>query len=71
MVPFEVFNVFLKNDRLMMLLQAIAYHLGSQVGYSKLAQAVGIDGKTVEAPQGMAIRLSIPQISIEFGESNH
>ena len=55
----------------MMLLQAIAYHLGSQVGYSELAQTVGIDGKTVEAPQGMATRLPILQIGIEFGELNH
>lgn len=38
-----------KNDKLMMLLQAIAYQLGSQVSYSELAQTVGIDGKTVEA----------------------
>lgn len=42
-----------KNDKLMMLLQAIAYQLGSQVSYSELAQTVGIDGKTVEAYIGL------------------
>jgi len=37
-----------KHDKLMILLQAIAYQVGSQVSYSELAQTVGIDGKTVE-----------------------
>lgn len=37
-----------KHDKLMLLLQAIAYQVGSQVSYSELAQTVGIDGKTVE-----------------------
>ena len=37
-----------KHDKLKLLLQAIAYQIGSQVSYSELAQTVGIDGKTVE-----------------------
>lgn len=38
-----------KSDKLVTLLQAIAYQVGSQVSYSELSATVGIDGKTVEA----------------------
>jgi len=37
-----------KTDRLIKLLQALAYQVGSQVSYNELAQLCGIDGKTVE-----------------------
>lgn len=37
-----------KPDRLLKLLQAIAYQLGSQVSYSELGQICGMDSKTVE-----------------------
>lgn len=38
-----------KSDKLVILLQALAYQVGSQVSYSELARTVGIDVKTVEA----------------------
>jgi len=38
-----------KSNKLLALLQAIAYQIGSQVSYSELAATVGIDSKTVEA----------------------
>lgn len=37
-----------KSDKLMKLLQALAYQIGSQVSYNELSQIVGIDAKTVE-----------------------
>ncbi len=37
-----------KSNKLVALLQAIAYQVGSQVSYSELATTIGIDGKTVE-----------------------
>lgn len=37
-----------KSDRLVKLLQAIAFQLGSQVSYTELAKLCGIDVKTVE-----------------------
>lgn len=37
-----------KPDRLLKLLQAIAYQVGSQVSYSELGQICGMDSKTVE-----------------------
>ena len=42
------FDAIQKTDRLIKLLQALAYQVGSQVSYSELAQLCGIDGKTVE-----------------------
>lgn len=38
-----------KSNKLVTLLQAIAYQVGSQVSYSELSATVGIDSKTVEA----------------------
>lgn len=37
-----------KSDKLMKLLQALAYQIGSQVSYNELSQIVGIDAKTIE-----------------------
>jgi predicted AAA+ superfamily ATPase len=37
-----------KTDKLIKLLQALAYQVGSQVSYNELAQLCGIDSKTVE-----------------------
>lgn len=37
-----------KPDKLVKLLQAIAYQIGSQVSYAELAQLCGLDAKTVE-----------------------
>jgi len=42
------FDNIQKTDKLIKLLQALAYQVGSQVSYSELAQLCGIDGKTVE-----------------------
>lgn len=42
------FGLVKKNDKILALLQAIAYQIGSQVSYSELASTVGIDAKTVE-----------------------
>lgn len=42
------FGLVKKNNKLVKLLQAIAYQVGSQVSYSELASLVGIDSKTVE-----------------------
>ena len=41
-------GIIKKNDKLVKLLQALAYQVGSQVSYSELASLVGIDSKTVE-----------------------
>lgn len=38
-----------KSDKLLTLLQAIAFQVGNQVSYSELASTVGIDVKTVES----------------------
>lgn len=38
-----------KSDKLLTLLQAIAFQVGDQVSYSELASTVGIDVKTVES----------------------
>lgn len=38
-----------KSDKLLTLLQAIAFQVGDQVSYSELASSVGIDVKTVES----------------------
>lgn len=38
-----------KSDRLVALLQALAYQVGSQVSYSELSRTVGIDVKTIES----------------------
>lgn len=37
-----------KSDKLIKLLQALAYQLGSQVSYNELGQMCGLDSKTVE-----------------------
>lgn len=37
-----------KSDKLIKLLQALAYQIGSQVSYNELSQIVGIDAKTIE-----------------------
>ena len=37
-----------KPEKLVLLLQALAYQVGSQVSYNELANTVGIDAKTVE-----------------------
>lgn len=37
-----------KSDKLMKLLQALAFQVGSQVSYSELGQICGLDNKTVE-----------------------
>ena len=37
-----------KSDKLVLLLKALAYQVGSQISYSELAGTVGIDAKTVE-----------------------
>ena len=37
-----------KPDKLIRLLQAIAYQLGSQVSYHELGQLCGLDSKTIE-----------------------
>lgn len=42
------FDNILKSDKLVKLLQALAYQIGSLVSYNELAQTVGIDSKTVE-----------------------
>ena len=42
------FGLVKKTDKLVKLLQAIAYQVGSQVSYSELASMVEIDSKTVE-----------------------
>ena len=42
------FDNIQKTDKLIKLLQALAYQVGSQVSYNELAQICGIDGKTVE-----------------------
>ncbi len=41
-------GIIKKNDKLVKLLQALAFQVGSQVSYSELASLVGIDSKTVE-----------------------
>lgn len=38
-----------KSDKLVLLLKALAYQIGSQISYSELASTVGIDAKTIEA----------------------
>ena len=42
------FDNIQKTDKLIKLLQALAYQVGNQVSYNELAQLCGIDGKTVE-----------------------
>ena len=37
-----------KSDKLIKLLQALAYQIGSQVSYNELSQIVGADSKTIE-----------------------
>lgn len=37
-----------KSDKLITLLQALSYQVGSQVSYSELSKIVGLDGKTIE-----------------------
>lgn len=42
------FDKVLKSDKLVKLMQALAYQIGSLVNYNELGQLVGIDPKTVE-----------------------
>jgi predicted AAA+ superfamily ATPase len=37
-----------KSNKLLLLLQALSFQVGSQVSYSELSNMVGIDGKTIE-----------------------
>jgi predicted AAA+ superfamily ATPase len=43
-----MFDNIRKTDKLLKLMQALAYQIGSQVSYNELAQLCGIDSKTVE-----------------------
>lgn len=42
------FDKIMKSDKLVKLLQALAYQIGSQVSYHEIGQIVGLDSKTVE-----------------------
>lgn len=42
------FDKIKKSDRLVKLLQALAYQIGSEVSYNELGQLCGLDSKTVE-----------------------
>ncbi|MCR5039229.1 MAG: ATP-binding protein [Bacteroidales bacterium] len=44
-----IFGGIKKSDKIISLLQALAFKVGSQVSYSELSATVGIDGKTVES----------------------
>ena len=44
-----VYGYYKKSDKLVALMQALSYQVGSQVSYSELANTVGIDVKTVES----------------------
>jgi len=43
-----VWNKILKSDKLVKLLQALAFQLGNQVSYSELGKIVGLDNQTIE-----------------------
>lgn len=43
-----MFDRIKKSDKLMKLLQALAFQIGSEVSYNELAQTCGLDPKTVE-----------------------
>ena len=43
------FGMIKKSDKLVALLKALAYQVGSQVSYSELAELVGIDAKTIDS----------------------
>lgn len=42
-------NKIQKSDKIIKLLKALAFQVGSQVSYNELALLVGIDNKTVES----------------------
>lgn len=42
------FDKIMKSEKLVKLLQALAYQIGSQVSYNEIGQTVGLDSKTVE-----------------------
>lgn len=42
------FDKIMKSAKLVKLLQALAYQIGSQVSYNEIGQTVGLDSKTVE-----------------------
>ncbi len=44
-----MFDRIKKSDRLVKLLQALAFQIGSEVSYNELAQTCGLDPKTVES----------------------
>lgn len=44
-----MFDKIKKSEKLVKLLQALAYQIGSEVSYNELAQTCGIDPKTVES----------------------
>ncbi len=44
-----MFDKIKKSDRLVKLLQALAFQIGSEVSYNELAQTCGLDPKTVES----------------------
>ena len=43
-----IWNRIKKSDKLVKLLQALAYQIGNQVSYNELGQLVGLDNETVE-----------------------
>lgn len=43
------FGMIKKSDKLVALLKALAYQVGSQVSYNELAELVGIDAKTIDS----------------------
>ncbi len=43
-----IWNKIKKSDKLIKLLQALAYQVGNQVSYNELAQLIGLDNETVE-----------------------
>ena len=42
------FDKIMKSEKLVKLLQALAYQIGSQVSFNEIGQTVGLDSKTVE-----------------------
>lgn len=46
-----MFDKIKKSDKLVKLLQALAFQMGSEVSYNELSQTCGLDPKTVESRQ--------------------
>ena len=44
-----MFDKIKKSDKLVKLLQALAFQMGSEVSYNELSQTCGLDPKTVES----------------------